>query len=521
MEKKLIARAWMLIALVYCFAALTMTSCSKDDDVDPESELIIDGGEDQITDGLKKAPGVVRIRKDVRTTAQDPELVGCPVYFVYFKQLVDHNDASKGTFEQKVAITMSYPYNDDPENTTVLHTQGYNTPDKADEVWTTTFYGINYNEVQVEYRYFGTSLPEPFENLEFNYLSSEQASADLHVIVSALKQTGLFNGKWMSTGVSKSGITTALYAYYDELNNWNDIDVYVPFCAPFILGLDQTETSDYIENEIIKDLPTQKKWLFDLGRLLVDNTEKGETLREAVAKAYDEKSYNEMTDEEKAAFLCKTEYYYMTNLFARFSYYNIDLWKDLIPNPNEEDVDFEYLATFMKADSKEFDKLIDNYSKANTRAVAPEGERYLELLKKRKEDKTWPYYVQAVLELGTYDFGYNYLKNAPLIDQEDMMEWSKVNVSSEVDLPEYTPRYSNAMMKGFLGNLLNTKKKMVFVYGGNDPWTGAAIPDAATTNTNIKKFIVPHGTHDDDILTDKNWETVGPDIIMAINQFMY
>ena len=100
-------------------------------------------------------------------------------------------------------------------------------------------------------------MPEPFENLEFNYLSSEQASADLHVIVSALKQTGLFDGKWMSTGVSKSGITTALYAYYDELNNWNDMDVYVPFCAPFIPGLDQLEVSNYIEDEIIKDLPSR------------------------------------------------------------------------------------------------------------------------------------------------------------------------------------------------------------------------------------------------------------------------
>ena len=148
------------------------------------------------------------------------------------------------------------------------------------------------------------------------------------------------------------------------------------------------------------------------------------------------------------------------------------------------------------------------------------GERYKELLKYRREDENWPYYVQSVLELGTYSYGFNFLKNSTIINQEYMMEWEKVNIFSEVRLPEYTPRYSNAMMKGFLANLPATNKKMVFVYGGNDPWTGAAIPDAVTSNPNIKKFIVPEGTHNDEILTDKNWETAGADIIDAINRFM-
>jgi hypothetical protein len=45
-------------------------------------------------------------------------------------------------------------------------------------------------------------------------------------------------------------------------------------------------------------------------------------------------------------------------------------------------------------------------------------------------------------------------------------------------------------------NLETTKKKLIFVYGEDDPWTGAAIPDP--TNPNVKKYIVPHGTHTDD-----------------------
>ena len=47
-----------------------------------------------------------------------------------------------------------------------------------------------------------------------------------------------------------------------------------------------------------------------------------------------------------------------------------------------------------------------------------------------------------------------------------------------------------------LKNLETTKKKLIFVYGEDDPWTGAAIPDP--TNPNVKKYIIPHGTHTDE-----------------------
>ena len=50
-------------------------------------------------------------------------------------------------------------------------------------------------------------------------------------------------------------------------------------------------------------------------------------------------------------------------------------------------------------------------------------------------------------------------------------------------------------------NLETTEKKLIFVYGEDDPWTGAAIPDP--TNPNVKKYIVPHGTHTD------NFDTYG------------
>ena len=46
----------------------------------------------------------------------------------------------------------------------------------------------------------------------------------------------------------------------------------------------------------------------------------------------------------------------------------------------------------------------------------------------------------------------------------------------------------------FLGNNAEkTKCKMIFVYGDNDPWTGAAIPDNYVDNTYIKKLLIRKG----------------------------
>jgi hypothetical protein len=74
-----------------------------------------------------------------------------------------------------------------------------------------------------------------------------------------------------------------------------------------------------------------------------------------------------------------------------------------------------------------------------------------------------------------------------------------------------------------LNNLKTTDKKLIFVYGEDDPWTGAAIPDP--TNPNVKKYIVPHGTHTDNFMQYAWYEggtevakQILTDIIAILNQ---
>ena len=98
----------------------------------------------------------------------------------------------------------------------MLDTEGYFLQDSLDntEVRQDLVKYLKANYISIEHRYFGTSLPEDFENTDFTYLYTDQAAADMHNVVTLL-QKHLFprTNKWVATGVSKSGITSALYAY--------------------------------------------------------------------------------------------------------------------------------------------------------------------------------------------------------------------------------------------------------------------------------------------------------------------
>lgn len=86
----------------------------------------------------------------------------------------------------------------------------------------------------------------------WNYLNAKQQSADLHAIVAAIKKSGIVgNGKWLATGVSKNGMTTAHYAYHYP----NEMDAYV--------GLH----NDYIDQWNFSERAELFKWLNQLGFL--------------------------------------------------------------------------------------------------------------------------------------------------------------------------------------------------------------------------------------------------------------
>ena len=388
-------------------------------------------------------------------------------YYFNYRQLVDHNDVSKGTFKQQVVLTFV-----GKDANTILHTQGYalaglhaanhNRLDSIDAPYLLSALSKNpeiqydLNCVQVEYRYNGFSLPEG-EADSFKYLSAEQQSKDLHAIVSDLKKALITGGgKWLSTGVSKNGMTTAQYAYYDEMNGWNDIDIYVPFTAPIPPVEFDIRIGEYMIKESSESVRSDLEKAY---RKLVDD----KAIADATIEAYKEKFPSNSQS--------PIDYYTVAtaaigNLFAVQSYGDIDTWKKFIPTENSTPEEY---ATFFMLDDND-----DRIYRQNNRRAAAE-----------RQD---PFAVQIGIDQGNLGYDYTWLLDGKLLSDDDKAALRKQMEDSKNSKP------IDLEVK-LLENLKTTKKHLVFVYGENDPWTGAAIPDP--TNPNVKKHIVPNGTHTD------------------------
>ena len=140
-------------------------------------------------------------------------------YLVRITQQVDPKNPAAGTFTQRVVI--GHVGFDRP---TVIVTEGYGgayalNPKYQEELTKL----LNANLVFVEYRYFLESTPEP---KNWDYLTAENSAYDLHHVNQTFRQ--LYQGKWISTGISKGGQTTCLYRAYFP----NDVDFSVPYVAP-------------------------------------------------------------------------------------------------------------------------------------------------------------------------------------------------------------------------------------------------------------------------------------------------
>ncbi len=156
---------------------------------------------------------------------------GRATYEIMVKQFLDHADPSKGTFFQKVYLTHA-----GYDRPTVIVTEGYNR--SRNRVYELTQL-LDANQVLVEHRYFGKSMPD---SLDYNYLNLEQATADLHKVNQLFRN--LYPGKWVSTGISKGGSTTIFYRYFFP----DDVDVSVPYVAPINREYEEKRIYEFLDN---------------------------------------------------------------------------------------------------------------------------------------------------------------------------------------------------------------------------------------------------------------------------------
>jgi len=174
---------------------------------------------------LRRLPGVVDVRlSDGRESASGS-------YEITFEQPLDTNKPKGPKFQQRVVL--HHARFDAP---VLLLTEGY---------WVMRGEGAelrrmlqNPNFITVEHRFFGQSIPNP---ARWESLTVKNAADDMHRIVTALKQ--LYKGKWISTGVSKSGQTSLFYKCFYP----NDVDATVAYSAPVNVTQEDPRISMFME----------------------------------------------------------------------------------------------------------------------------------------------------------------------------------------------------------------------------------------------------------------------------------
>ncbi len=349
-------------------------------------------------------------------------------YDLFIKQPLDHQHPEKRTFNQWVQLRHK-----GFKNPTVIETHGYQMSKGRNEVEKI----LDANNIGVEYRYFGKSVPD---SMDWQYLTIEQATADLHYIHQLL--TEIYKGKWISTGISKGGQTTIYYKYFYP----DDVEVAIPYVAPMDDSLEDTRIYTFLDTI---GTPECRKKIYNFQKFLLMNE------KEAVEKL---KWYS------KGAGL---KFSYLGSIGKAFEYtvleYPFSFWQwgrpcDSIPATESIDKCLDELLKVTKI-SFFSDKEMDTYA---------------------------PHYYQSATQSGYY--GYNI---APF---RKYLKYFTENPSAIFPPKSATIKPSTGELNQKVQAWLKEKgNNILYIYGGIDTWSAARV--IVSGQVNSKSFLIPGANH--------------------------
>jgi len=353
-------------------------------------------------------------------------------YLLNFEQPIDHLATNSEKFNQRVFISHL-----DIDAPVVFITEGYS----ATHAQNTKFVSelsqlLKTNQVCVEHRYFGTSVPNP---LNWDYLTVANAAADHHRIVEVLKL--IYKSKWIGTGISKGGQTAMYHRYFYP----EDVDLSVAYVAPLNFSIEEQRVYmflDSVGNEMCRE------HIFQFQKELLQHKMKYLEAFEKLAKK------NKLTYRmgiEKAYELTVLEYSFA---FWQWGYVGCS------------DIPDDY------SDPDSIIKHLDQV--AGLKWVSDEGIEEMQ-----------PFFYQAMREIGFY--GYNI---------EPFKAWTsyELNPSFEFTMPEgVSVEFNPQLMQDIDYFIRHEANNMLFIYGEYDPWSAPGVE--LTYHTNSIKIVKPEGNH--------------------------
>lgn len=292
------------------------------------------------------------------------------------------------------------------------------------------------NQILLVHRFF------PDANLsDWRYLDIRQAADDQHRIREALRN--LFPGKWVSTGASKGGITALFYRRFHPA----DVAATVAYVAPVMPYPDDPRFAPFFSKVGSADC---RQKLRDFQRLVLSRRA---SLLELFSQYNQSHNYAFSIISEEAAF----EYSVLEYPFA-FWQYGAEANCAGIPGADA-------------SDQQVIDHLVNVSSPYY---YSDEGFLYFQ-----------PLFYQAYTEIGYCPYIYDYLKGF-------------LRVVLRPDYRAFSPRgvdlvFRPEAMQDVIPWLQTQGERIVYIYGGIDPWTAAAVQPA--NGLDVLKVVQPGANH--------------------------
>ena len=354
-------------------------------------------------------------------------------YSFYFTQALDHKqDADEITDEFTQKIMIYYVGKDNP---TVVNLEGYKIWGNYTEELT---HLLDANQITIEHRFFGHSVPS---KLDWSKLTVWQAATDQHLVLQALKP--FFNGKFVSTGISKGGQTAIFHRYLYP----DDVDASVPIVAPHNLEREDPRIY-YFQDTVGGDICQSA--IYEFQKLAFEKQDDVLPLVEAQAKSRNW-TFNKTGGIEKAYKLCILEY--------EFSYWQWG-YASCSKIPKEG-----------VSDQEIYEHLLDVSS--------------IDFFSDQEYETFFPYFYQGLTEIGVYGYKVDLFQEY-FVDNEDITFHFVIPDSLEIN-------YDNSMMIDIDQWLQDDAVRMLFVYGGLDTWSATQVN--VGENEECLKMVLPKGHH--------------------------
>jgi len=328
-------------------------------------------------------------------------------------QPLDHNNPAVGTFSQ--CFFLSHRDLDKPM---VFYTTGYSVNRNYESEPAAI---LQANQILLEHRYFSGAVPNP---MDWEYLTIWQAASDQHHIRDLLGD--IYQGKWVSGGASKGGMTALFYRRYFP----QDVTATVAYVAPMMY---QTEDPRFIPFllEQVGSVECRQK-IIDFQRLALERKTDLMPLFRAYGRTH---GYVYTIIDEESAF----EHMVLEYMFA-FWQYGQESDCASIPGPGASDqAVFDHLAAVNPPDI---------YSDADFRNYQP-------------------VFYQAYTEFGYCPYVYAHLQDLlQSLTQPSYRAFAPLGVEMA-----FRPQ----VMQDMIPWLENQGERILYVYGEIDPWSAAAL----------------------------------------------